>query len=142
MKKIILAGILLILCNSISIAQSKKTAGPLDKKTFTCDLLEEGKKKAEPEKDDFKFATGKFQCKAFTDAGFKPTVYTAEVDSTDSGVTITFSVEATNDKGETFKMDGTVTNDEIEGTGGIYKKEKQKKSYTYTGTLKGKKAAK
>ena len=146
MKKIVKLSLALVLIASVSFAQSKKpTSGPLDKKTFTVDITIDGKKKAEPTKDELKFDKGKFNCKLFAEEGFiKPEVYEASYDSSAKPVTCSITVEAKDESGKTFKWDGTITfGDEvaIEGTAAIIdKKGKQKKSWTYTGALKGKKA--
>lgn len=141
MKKAIQIGFILLFTVNISFAQSKK-GGPLDKKTFTCEFIEEGKKKAEPVKDDLKFTGGKFQCKILLNEGFKATVYEFSIDSTDSSMPLTFWADIPGEKDEIFKWTATVTGDEIEGTATLFKKEKVKKRYNFSGTIKGKKVKK
>jgi len=146
MKKTIQVAAALMLLVSAGFAQAKKEKvppGPLDKKSYTIEITEDGKKKAEPEKDEIKFAAGKFQCtKLFQAEGYKATVYEATYDSSASPITISFTAEAEGEKDVVFKWDGTITEDAIEGTAAILKKGKQKKSYTYSGNIKGKKQPK
>lgn len=143
MKKIAQVGITLALMVNVAFAQSKKVPpGPLDKKTYTCDVTEDGKKKPETVKDDLKFSAGKFQCKSLLEEGFKPTAYEATTDSSEKPYVTTFTVEAVGEKELMYKWDGTITEDNIEGTATLTKKGKQKAAYTFTGTLKGKKPKK
>ena len=144
MKKTIQLSIALSLMLSVAVAQSKKVVGPLDKKVYACDITEEGKKKApEPVKDELKFTGGKFQCKLLLDEGYQATIYEATIDSSTTPYTTSFTAEAKGEKeGDYFKWDGTITEEAVEGTAAIFKKGKQKKSFVYSGTLKGKKAKK
>lgn len=140
MKKLVQVGITLALMVNVAFAQSKKVPpGPLDKKTYTCEVTEDGKKKPETVKDDLKFATGKFSCKLLLEEGFKATPYEASTDSTEKPYVTTFTVTAEGEKEMVYTWEGTITEDGIEGTATLTKKGKTKKSYTYTGTQKGKK---
>lgn len=139
MKKIVtlIAAIALV---SFGFAQKKPTSGPLDKKSYIIELVQDGKKKAEPIKDELKFAAAKMSAKMITEEGFKANIYDASPDSSATPITVSFSCEAKGESADnTFKWEGTITEDAIEGTAAIYKKGKVKKSYTFSGTLKGKK---
>lgn len=148
MKNALQLAAAIILLVNVTVAQSTKVPpGPLDKKVFSVETTEENKKKAEPFKDDLKFDKGKFSCKKMNEEGFmKPSPYEATYDSSATPITCSFTVDAKDDSDNTFKWDGTITfGDEIsiEGTASIVnKKGKQKKSYTYSGALKGKKPVK
>lgn len=144
MKKVIQFCIALALVSGTAAAQKKEKVppGPLDKKTYTCDVTEDGKKKPETVKDDLKFASGKFSCKMLMSEGFQATPYEAVFDSSASPITCTFTAEATGEKELVFKWEGTITEDGVEGTAVLSKKGKTKKSYTFTGTQKGKKPKK
>ena len=124
----------------VAYGQAKK--GPLDKKIYTCEVTQDGKKKATPVKDDLKFATGKFNCKTMTEEGYKTAAYEAEVDSSSTPPTYTFRCESA-DGEDSFTWEGTIDGEgNISGTATITKKGKTKKSFTYTGSQKGKKAPK
>ena len=148
MKKILSLAIALTLVVNFAFAQKEKekkiTSGPLDNKTFVVDITKDGKKKAEPLKDEMKFKGGKLAIKMLTDMSYKSGTYEGTVDSTSNPKTCAFTMEAKDDSENTFKWEGTVTYGEtttIEGTSAILnKKGKQKESYTFTGELKGKKA--
>ncbi len=145
MKKIIGATLMLAFMASTVLAQKKEKVppGPLDKKTYTIDLTKDGKKPGPAEKEELSFKMGKFSWKKMIADGYKATAYEATFDSTASPITCTFSVEATGDnKDLVYKWDGTITGDDVEGTAAVLKKGKQKESYTFTGTLKGKKPKK
>ena len=143
MKKTIITLLSLLLFVSFGNAQSKKKSGKLDRKSYTCDVTPDGKKKAEPVKDELKFSGGTFQCKTLTDEGFKASEYDATVDSSASPPSYSFTCNAKDDKDDTYTWTGTVTGDDIQGTGVLTnKKGKTKKSCTFSGTLKGKKPKK
>jgi len=138
MRKIIatLLGIMLIL--NFTYAQSKKKSGKLDKKTYVCEVLPDGKKKANI--DELKFVSGTFQSKDMTDDGFKAAEYETTIDSSGAQRIISFTCTAKDDKEGTYEWTGKVTGDEIEGTGKLTSaKGKTKKSFSFTGSLKGKK---
>ena len=139
--KIVNVALAVVLCTGVAFGQAKK--GPLDKKTYACEVTQDGKKKAEPVKDDLKFATGKFSCKMLTEEGYKASPYEAEADSTVTPPTYTFRCEAAGEKDESFTWEGAIDGEgNISGTATITKKGKTKKSFSYTGVLKGKKVAK
>ncbi|MGP8214290.1 MAG: hypothetical protein ACLQQ4_01870 [Bacteroidia bacterium] len=140
MKKTIVTLLGFLMVMNFSYGQAKKKSGKLDKKTYTCVITPAGKKKSLP--DEIKFSGGIFQCKELTDAGFKPSEYEATVDTVAFPHETSFTCEAKDDKDNTFTWEGKVTGDDIEGSATLTdKKGKTKKSLTFTGTLKGKKAA-
>jgi hypothetical protein len=143
MKKMIvtLLGFLLII--NLGYAQSKKKSGNLDRKTYACDVTPDGKKKAKAVPDELKFSGGTFQCKLLLGENFKVSEYDATVDSSTSPPTITFTCEAKDEKENVFIWTGKVTGDDIEGTATLTnKKGKTEKSFSFSGTLKGKKSKK
>ena len=141
MKKIAL----LLFVSSISLAgfaQAKKKS-PIDGRIYAITLTEEGKKKAEPIKDDMTFvAAGKFKSNYLVQAQFPQSDYEYEVDSTTTPVSIKFTVEAKNTDEGRFSWEGTIEGDNISGTAIIRKKGKIIHSYTFTGTHKNKKKVK
>lgn len=139
MKKIIVSLLGFLLIINLSYAQSKKKSGKLDRKSYTCQVILKKKSAV----DELKFAGGTFQCKTLLDEGFKASEYETTVDSSASPPTITFTCEAKDDKENVFTWTGTVTGDDLEGTATLTdKKGKTKKSYSFNGTLKGKKPKK
>jgi hypothetical protein len=141
MKKLLITIFSLLFIVSFSLAQSKKKSGKLDRKTYTCDVTQDGKKKSNP--DELKFSGGVFQCKTLLDDDFKASEYETTTDSSASPPVITFTCEAKNEKEDVYTWTGTVTGDDIQGTATLVsKKGKTKKSFTYSGTLKGKKPKK
>ena len=135
------ASLVLISAMSASsiFGQSKKSAGPLDGKVFTVQATENGKKKAKPEPGELNFKGGKMKSSLFADAGYKDTKYDATVDSSSAEPSIAFTVNCEIGKEEFFKWDGSINGENIEGTAQLTKKDKVKKSYAFTGTLKSKK---
>ena len=143
MKKTIVTLLSLLLFINFGYSQSKKKSGKLDRKTYTCDVTPDGKKKATPVSDELKFTGGTFQCKTLIDEGFKASEYDVTVDSSASPPSVTFTCNAKDDKDNVYIWTGTVSGDNIEGTGTLVtKKGKTKKSCTFSGMLKGKKPKK
>lgn len=141
MKKYILVSIIAI--SSISAFAQAKKKSPIDGRIYAITLTEEGKKKAEPIKDDMTFvAVGKFKSNYMTQAQFPQTEYEYEVDSTASPVAIKFTVEGKDADNGRFSWEGTIEGDNVTGTAIIRKKGKIIHSYTFTGTHKNKKKAK
>jgi len=141
MKKIVtLAFVLLI--GAAGFAQPKKKS-PVDGRVYTLTLTPEGERKAEPVKDEGSFATGKFKSTFMQQAGFQPTDYEYEVDSTSGSEVIKFTVEAKNDDSqERFSWDASISGDTVTGTAIIRKKGKIQHTYNITGTWKNKKKPK
>lgn len=144
MKKIIYiaAGLAFMATTAFAQKKEKIPPGPLDKKTFAVELVKEGKKKGTPEKVDLKFASGKFNWTTMVQDGYKSSAYEATFDSTAKPITCAFTSEALGEKDEVYKWEGTITGDDIEGTSTLSKKGKVKESYTFSGTIKGKKPKK
>jgi hypothetical protein len=142
MKKIIFTLLGLMLVVGFSFGQAKKPhKGKLDRKTYEIEVLPDGKKKATI--DELKFVSGSLDSKMMTDDGFKAAPYDASVDSSATPPEISFSCTASDDKEGTYEWTGKVTGDDIEGSGKLTtKKGKTKKSFTFSGTLKGKKQPK
>jgi hypothetical protein len=144
MKKIIFiaAGLAFMATTAFAQKKEKIPPGPLDKKTFAVERTKDGKKKGTPEKEDLKFASGKFNWTTMVADGYKPAAYEATYDSTANPITCAFTSEAQGDKDMVFKWEGTITGDDIEGTATLTKKGKVKESYAFSGTIKGKKPKK
>lgn len=123
-----------------AFAQKKEKDKFLVNKIYTVDLTETGGKKTpKPESDEITFKNDKLNSKFMSaENKFSAAAYTVTVDSTASPKTITFQSLGKNPDGEELKWDGTVTDDNIEGTAVISKKGKTKKEYSFTGTLKEK----
>jgi len=127
-------------------APAKKS--PPDKllagKIFTIELTAQGKKAGDPEADEISFKSDKFTSNLMKkESQFKPSSYTASIDSSDTAKPVSFETEMTNPDEETLKWSGKITGEDIEGTATLTnKKGKVKKEYTFTGSLKGKKKKK
>jgi hypothetical protein len=142
LKKIV--SLLLITAPLFSFSQAKKIL-PLDGQKYTVEIKEDGKKKPwEP--DELVFNTGKFKCPIFGDQGWgftKAGKY--EITGIDSTTTPGVKVyswvsDLTNDSEEQLKWSGTTKDGEVEGTIELVNKKGQtKKTFTFTGKLKGKK---
>ena len=128
-----------LLFSSASFSQKVKDKF-LEGKTFTTELVVKGAKKPKPEPDELSFKTGKFNSKMMkTESQYKPADYTVTVDSSSSEKTFTFECDSKNPDDEIMHWTGTISGESIEGTATLSKKEKVKKEYTFTGTLKSKK---
>ncbi len=129
----------LMFLSSTSFSQKVKDKF-LDNKTFTVELTIKDAKKPKPEADELNFKSGKFTSKMMkTDGQFKSGDYTVVVDSSSSEKVITFECDIKNGDDEVVHYTGTVTGEAIEGTATLSKKEKVKKTYAFSGTLKTKK---
>lgn len=113
----------------------------LDGKIYTVELTVQGGKKApKPIPDELTFKADKFKSKAMaTESKFTPALYTIAVDSSSSEHTISFDCESKNPDGELLHWVGTITGEAIEGKATLSKKEKVKKEYVFSGSLKTKK---
>ena len=141
MKKTLTLAFVLLL-GVTGFAQAKKKS-PVDGRVYTLTLTPEGEKKAEPVKDEGSFATGKFKSAFMQQAGFQPTDYDYEVDSTSGSEVIKFTVEAKNDDNqERFSWDASISGDAITGTAIIRKKGKIQHTYAITGSWKNKRKPK
>lgn len=137
--KFALLTLCLIFLSSTSFSQKAKDKF-LDGKTFTVELTIKDAKKPKPEADELNFKSGKFTSKMMkTESQFKPGEYTVVVDSSSSERVITFECDIKNGDDEVIHWTGTITGDTIEGTATLSKKEKIKKTYAFSGTLKTKK---
>lgn len=126
------------------LAQKPVPKGPLDGRVYETSVTKEGKKKPlSDEPDEFKFTAGKFKSRFFGEK-YKynkqvPYLITS-VDSTNKEEMIyTWKAESVNDIKETVQWVGTITGENMEGTGELYdEKGKKMWSYTFTGKLKKK----
>jgi hypothetical protein len=135
--------LILLVFSGNMFAQKKSPDKILANKTYTIEIIQQGKKGAgDPEADEINFKSDKLTSKLMkTDYEFNAGAYTVEVDSSASeGASISFESEGKNSGGESLKWTGTVKGEEVEGTAVITnKKGKVKMEFTFTGTLKGKK---
>ena len=129
----------LTLFSNFSFAQKVKDKF-LDGKIFTTELTIKGAKKPKPEADELSFKAGKFNSKFMkTENQFKPGDYTVTVDSSSSDKTFAFECDSKSGDDEIMHWSGTINGETIEGTATLSKKEKIKKEYNFSGTLKTKK---
>jgi len=120
MKKLVILSISLAF-SAGSFAQ-KKTKSPVEGRVYSITLTEEGKKKAEPVKDDISLMGGKLKSNFMMQAGFTQADYDYEVDSTANPVTIKFTAEAKTESQERFSWDAIIDGDDVSGTAIIRKK--------------------
>ena len=118
------------------LAQKKEKDKELDKKVMLIEITEEGKKKSSP--DELSFANNKMKSKMFDEKKFKADAYTVTVDSSSGEKTITFDATLKNDSEEELVWNGTLKENDVEGTAVLSKKGKVKKNYSFTGSLKQK----
>jgi len=119
----------------------------LEGKTYkvTMTLNKKGGKSGPPEQEEVAFKNGKFQCKLIEkEMGAKaiPIEFTTDSSFTDNDEElpyIEFEGEYVNKLDETVKVTGTVDGYGIEGNVSLSKKDKEKKNYSYVGSLKEKK---
>lgn len=136
---------LVLLVSALSFAAfSQSVKGPLDGRIYETEVskVKDDKKKSLIEGDEFKFAQGKFKSRFFTEEyKFKQGLYTVvSVDSSDATKkVITWKATCINDIKDEVTWEGTITGDDIEGTGELVdSKGKKKFSYSFTGKLKKK----
>lgn len=115
---------------AVVVAAAVFAATPLDGKTFTGDLLEKGKDKADA--DTFVFKDGKFRSVACDAYGFGDAPYTV---SQDHGKTV-FSAVTKNTKGDEMHWQGTVDGTSISGTVRMVSGGKDATSFTFKGSAK------
>ncbi|TAL62528.1 MAG: hypothetical protein EPN85_02495 [Bacteroidetes bacterium] len=138
-KKLILV---FILSAPVAVFSQSPAKGPLDGKTYETEVTKEGKKKP-LDPDEFKFSAGKFKSRNFGESyGFRKQVpyLVTSVDSSNVAEKIyTWKAESINDLKEVLTWEGTITGDDMEGTGILANAKGEKKwSYTFTGKLKKK----
>lgn len=137
--KIIFIGILAAVSINL-FAQKKEKDKVLANKIYTIELTETGGKKAgKPVSDEISFKGDKLNSKFMASENkFPASAYTVSVDSASNPKTITFQSDSKNPDGEELKLNGTITDDAIEGTAVVSKKGKTKKEYSFSGDLKAK----
>ncbi|MFH1004236.1 MAG: hypothetical protein V1781_01885 [Bacteroidota bacterium] len=110
-------------------------------KVFTIEIIETGKKKpGKPNPDKISFKLEKLNSKyTKNEYDIASAVYSATIDSASGEKIFSFVATGKNSWEEELKWEGTVTGDDIKGTIILSKKEKVKKEYSFTGTLKTKK---
>lgn len=140
MRKVFLVA-LSVMIGINSFAQAKKKS-PIDGRIYTVTLKPQNEKKAEAFKDEVSFLAGKFKSTFLLQAGFAPTDYEFEIDSTSGFPIIKFIVEAKNENMERFSWEGSIESENITGTATIRKKGKIQHTYDLTGTWKNKKKVK
>lgn len=147
MKTKILFLAMLAFAGLTSFAQKKEPTPKKEKdkvlvnKVYSVYFNETGTKKpGKPVEDEISFKGGKLNSKYITtELHFTAPEYTVSVDSSASPVEITFTSEGKNTDENQIKIDGTVTDDAIEGTAVITsKKGKTTGQYAFSGNQKEK----
>lgn len=146
-KFLLISGVLLISGTGISFAQKKeKKDKPLDSKVFTISLQEEKTAKpAKPIADELSFKGDKIKSKAMDEKWkFKTGTFKAVADSTNPDEpVVTFDAEMPGEtKDDKMVWKGTVTGEsgeDIEGTVTWLKRDKVKKEFSFSGSLRKKK---
>lgn len=148
MKKtgsIVLAVCMFFFMCSFALVGGDTTAleGKVYKVTLT--LNKKGGKTGPPEQEEITFKSGKFQCKTVDkEMGAKaiPVEFTVDSSFEENGEElpyVEFEGEFVNKLDEMVKVTGTVDGYGIEGSVILSKKEKEKKNYSFVGSLKQKK---
>lgn len=146
-KFLVMTGVLLLTGAGATFAQKKdKKEKPLDNKVFTISLQEEKTAKpAKPIADELSFKGEKIKSKAMDEKWkFKTGTFKAVADSTNpEEPVITFDAEMPGDtKDDKLVWKGTVTGEageDIEGTVTWLKRDKVKKEFSFSGSLRKKK---
>lgn len=148
MKKsgsIILAACMFFFMCSFALVGGDTTA--LENKVYkvTMTLNKKGGKTGPPANEEITFKSGKFQCKTVDkEMGAKavPIEFTVDSSFEENGEElpyVEFEGEFVNKLDETVKVTGTVDGYGIEGSVILSKKDKEKKNYSFVGSLKQKK---
>jgi hypothetical protein len=143
----LLSGVLLITGTGAAFAQKKeKKDKPLENKVFTISIQEEKTAKpAKPLADELSFKGDKIKSKAMDEKWkFKTGNFKAVADSTNpEEPVVTFDAEMPGDtKDDKMVWKGTVTGEageDIEGTVTWLKRDKVKKEFSFSGSLRKKK---
>jgi hypothetical protein len=146
-KLFLLSCVLILSGTGTLLAQKKdKKDKPLDNKVFTISLQEEKTAKpAKPIADELSFKGEKIKSKAMDEKWkFKSGTFKAVADSTNpEEVMVTFDAEMPGDsKDDKMIWKGTVSGEsgeDIEGTVTWMKRDKVKKEFSFTGSLRKKK---
>ena len=146
MKKLMFSLLLIVISTITVVAQKKKEKSPVENKTYDVTISEvKAGKTGKGVADQISFKSQKIKSKVVEEKiDFAPVKYTITSDSTatesegDAIRTIGFDAEGTNDKDETLKWTGTITNGAIEGNVVLSKKGKTKKEFTFSGNEKAK----
>jgi hypothetical protein len=146
-KLMLLSGVLLITGTGAAFAQKKeKKDKPLENKVFTISIQEEKTAKpAKPLADELSFKGDKIKSKAMDEKWkFKTGNFKAVADSTNpEEPVVTFDAEMPGDtKDDKMVWKGTVTGEageDIEGTVTWLKRDKVKKEFSFSGSLRKKK---
>ena len=139
LPKFALVTLCFVFLSSTSFSQVVKDK-LLEGKIYTVELSIKDAKKPKPEADELSFKSGKFNSKFMkTENKFTAAAYAVTVDSSSSEKMISFDCESKNPDGEILHWVGTINGEAIEGSATLSKKEKVKKEYVFSGTLKTKK---
>ncbi len=139
-RRFSLLGLLLIFSLGAS-AQKKKKDKILDGVKFTINVTEETTKKVKPQEDELYFNDLKLKSDLFDEKyNFDKGEFTYTIDSSDvENKIINFTCEMENDMKDKLMWGGKVEEEGIEGKIIWMKKDKVKKSYNFSGSLKRKK---
>ena len=146
MKKIIFS-LLVVVAATTVFAQKKKEKSAIEGKIYDVTTFEiKGGKSGKSLPDQISFKTQKVKSKVISEKiDWAAVKYTVTSDSShtesegDAVREINFEAEGTNDKEETLKWTGTISNYSIDGTITLSKKGKTKKEFTFSGSEKAKK---
>jgi hypothetical protein len=141
---LLIASVFFLTCSFILVGgDTTALEGKVYKVTMT--LNKKGGKSGAPEQEEVTFKNGKFQCKLIEkEMGAKAIPIEFVVDSSftenDEDLPyIEFEGEYVNKLDETVKVTGTVDGYGIEGNCILSKKDKEKKNYSFVGSLKERK---
>jgi hypothetical protein len=139
-RRFSLLGLLLIFSLGAS-AQKKKKDRILDGVKFTINVTEETTKKVKPQEDELYFNDLKLKSDLFDEKyNFDKGEFTYTIDSSDAeNKIINFTCEMENDMKDKLMWGGKVEEEGIEGKIIWMKKDKVKKSFNFSGSLKRKK---
>lgn len=139
-QRIGLLGLLLAFSLGAS-AQKKKKEKILDGVKFTINVTEETTKKVKPQEDELYFNDLKLKSDLFDEKyNFNKGEFTYTIDSSDvENKIINFTCEMENDMKDKLMWGGKVEEEGIEGKIIWMKKDKVKKSFNFSGSLKRKK---
>lgn len=140
-KLVLIAFGLFLFAGSSVFAQKKKKDKTLDGVKFITAVTEDNGKKVKPMEDELNFSDLKLKSELFDDKySFKKAEFTYTIDSTDvENKIISFTCEMENETKDKLMWGGKIDEDAIEGKIIWMKKDKVKKSYNFTGSVKKKK---
>jgi hypothetical protein len=140
-KLFLFSTIFLLSAFNILFAQKKTKDKTLDGAKYLIKVTEDNGKKVKPMDDELNFKDLKLKSDLFDDKySFKKGPFTYTIDSTDvENKIINFTCEMENETKDKLMWGGKIEEENIEGKIIWMKKDKVKKSYDFTGSVKKKK---